>query len=155
MKSKTNLSILNNTGVRINPSIIVGESNGYVSGDILDANAVKELVGGSTSKNDFEDLQTQVDNISDSVDNISDSVNNIQSLISADPSDVDNAIDKFEEIVEFLDNIEPGSELYDIIISHIDNGQSGVIKHVEVMTQSQYDALQAKDPNTMYNIIEA
>lgn len=44
-KSKLlNTSILDNTRVRIQPNLIVGESNGYKSGDILDANAVVELV---------------------------------------------------------------------------------------------------------------
>ena len=41
IKSKLqNTTILDNTGTRVQPNVIVGEYNGYASGDILDANAV-------------------------------------------------------------------------------------------------------------------
>lgn len=43
-KNKTNLSVVNNIGVRVKPSIIVGEQGSYSSGDILDANAVEKVV---------------------------------------------------------------------------------------------------------------
>lgn len=44
MKTKTNISVLDNTGARTNASIIVGDYNGYTSGDILDANSTAKLV---------------------------------------------------------------------------------------------------------------
>lgn len=45
MKRKTNISVQDNTGVRVTSSLIVGQkSNGYKSGDILDANAVQEKI---------------------------------------------------------------------------------------------------------------
>lgn len=60
-KSKLlNTSILDNTRVRIQPNLIVGESNGYKSGDILDANAVVELVkkySGGSKDEDFADTK--------------------------------------------------------------------------------------------------
>jgi len=47
MKRKTNISVQDNHGIRITPNLIVGEKfNGYVSGDILDANSVADLVKG-------------------------------------------------------------------------------------------------------------
>jgi hypothetical protein len=90
---------------------------------------------------------------SSDISSLTNSVTNIQNLITADESSVDQAIDKFEEIVTFLNGIAPGSELYNIINSHIDNGSSGVIKHVEVLTQSEFNQLLTKDANTEYNII--
>lgn len=55
MKRKTNISVQDNLGIRITPNLIVGEKfNGYVSGDILDANSVADLVKGS------EDLEQYV-----------------------------------------------------------------------------------------------
>lgn len=39
MKSKTNISIVSNTGVRRKAEVIIGDSGKYSSGDILDANA--------------------------------------------------------------------------------------------------------------------
>ena len=48
-KSKSQISVINNAGYRRNADIIVGEPHGHTSGDILDANAVQELVGNSTS----------------------------------------------------------------------------------------------------------
>lgn len=58
MKRKTNISVQDNKGIRISPNMIVGETfNGYKSGDILDANAIIDLVksmidaaGGDVSK---------------------------------------------------------------------------------------------------------
>ena len=48
MKRKTNISVQDNRGLRVTPNLIVGEKfNGYVSGDILDANSVADLVKGS------------------------------------------------------------------------------------------------------------
>ena len=38
--NKTNLSVIDNTGARIQPRIVIGDSAGYKSGDILDANAM-------------------------------------------------------------------------------------------------------------------
>lgn len=50
MKSKTNISVLDNRGIRVNPSVIIGNTgNGYVSGDILDANAVYNVINGILS----------------------------------------------------------------------------------------------------------
>lgn len=56
IKSKLlNTSILNNLGQRIQPNVIVGDSNGFSSGDILDANAIVQALkdgtieGGSSS----------------------------------------------------------------------------------------------------------
>ena len=60
-KSKLlNTSILDNTRARIQPNLIVGESNGYKSGDILDANAVVELVkkySGNSNDEIFTDTK--------------------------------------------------------------------------------------------------
>ncbi len=44
MKQKTNISVKNNLGYYISPSIEIGGANGYVSGDLLDANATVKLV---------------------------------------------------------------------------------------------------------------
>ena len=44
MKSKTNISILDNVGLRRNATIEIGNAGSYESGLILDANAVEKLV---------------------------------------------------------------------------------------------------------------
>lgn len=41
-KSKTNISVVNNVGIRRNADVHIGDNGPYPSGDILDANAVKE-----------------------------------------------------------------------------------------------------------------
>lgn len=43
-KNKTNLSVVNAAGIRVNSNIIVGDQGSYSSGDILDANAVEQVV---------------------------------------------------------------------------------------------------------------
>jgi len=44
MKTKTNISVQDNTGARVISDMIVGEYNGFRSGDILDANATQQLI---------------------------------------------------------------------------------------------------------------
>lgn len=154
-KNKTNVSIVDNSGIRRKASIVIGGSGSHASGIILDANATEKLIEEKLGNKNVSDFNNDSGYLTNSdIEQLQNSVQNIQSLIDADESDIDLAIDKFEEIVEFLDGIEPGSELYTIIHNHIDNGTSGVIKHVEVLTQAQYDALTTKDANTEYNIIE-
>lgn len=132
----------------IKPTVVIGEGSN-AQGELLDSNAIEQLIPQKVS-----DLQNDANYItSDDISGLSNSVTNIQNLIAADEEDIDLAIDKFEEIVDFLDGIEPGSELYDIILSHVDSGQSQVVKHIEVLTQQQYEGLDTKDPNTEYNII--
>lgn len=149
---------MDNLGIRREVNIEVGASNGYASGDILDANATAELInnkidtvvdGASSTMDTLKEVETEISDLP----TIRTSIENIQSLISADSQDIDQAIDKFEEIVDFLSGIEPGSDLYNIILSHVDSGESGTVKHIEVLTQQQYEGLLTKDPNTEYNIV--
>lgn len=59
-KTTLNVSVKNNAGISIKPSVIVGDQGSYSSGDILDANAVEALinskitgvVGGATNAAD-------------------------------------------------------------------------------------------------------
>jgi len=158
MKSKTDISILDNLGLRRKADIEIGDNGSYESGLLVDANAVEKMIGervdavidgASSTMDTLKEVETEISDLP----TIRTSVQNIQALIDADSEDIDVAIDKFEEIVEFLDGIEPGSELYNIILSHVDSGNTGVVKHIEVLTQQQYADLATKDPNTEYNII--
>lgn len=158
MKHNTKISILDNLGIRRNATIEIGPNGSYESGTIMDANAIEKMVdgkvdtvidGASSTMDTLKEVETEISDLP----TIRTSIQNIQSLINADSEDIDEAIDKFEEIVEFLDGIEPGSELYNIILSHVDGGNTGVVKHIEVLTQQQYEELTTKDPNTEYNII--
>ena len=158
MKSKTDISILDNIGLRRKADIEIGDNGSYESGLLVDANAIEKMIGekvdtvidgASSTMDTLKEVETEISDLP----TIRTSIQNIQSLIDADSENIDEAIDKFEEIVEFLDGIEPGSELYTIIHSHIDNGSSGIVKHVEVLTQSEFNQLQVKDANTEYNII--
>lgn len=158
MKHNTKISILDNLGIRRNATIEIGPNGSYESGTIMDANAIEKMVdgkvdavidGASSTMDTLKEVETEISDLP----TIRTSIQNIQSLIDADSEDIDEAIDKFEEIVEFLDGIEPGSELYNIILSHVDSGNTGVVKHIEVLTQQQYEELTTKDPNTEYNII--
>lgn len=70
--SKTNLSVIDNTGTRVQPRIVVGESTdtGYKSGDILDANAVinemPDVDGLYESIDNHEERITALENGDDS-----------------------------------------------------------------------------------------
>lgn len=103
-------------------------------------------------------------------------VQNIQGLITRDPQELDTAIDKFEEIVDFLDNVESttlngilsnfvrSTDITDVIrsnditdvvrsssITNMVNSTS--VRNIVVLTQQQYTDLATKDPNTEYNIV--
>lgn len=139
MKQNTKISILDNLGIRRNATIEVGANGSFESGLLLDANATEKMIdkkvdnivdGASSTMGTLKEIETEISDLP----TIRTSIENMQSLISADSQDIDEAIDKFEEIVDFLDGIEPGSELYNIILSHVDSGQSQVVKHIEVLT---------------------
>lgn len=153
MRSKTDVSVLDNLGLRRKAEIEIGDSGSYESGLLMDANAIENMVDKKVEDSAGTALSPEVEAVISDLPTIKQSVENIQSLITADSQDIDDAIDKFEEIVDFLDGVEPGSELYNIILSHVDSGQSGTVKHIEVLTQQQYENLLTKDANTEYNII--
>lgn len=69
MKQKTNISVKNNLGYRVNVDMEVGENKGFSSGDILDANAtakliedkIGEVVGGASSSVDtLKEIETEL-----------------------------------------------------------------------------------------------
>ena len=71
-KTTLNVSVKNNTGIRVKPSVIVGNSGSYSSGDILDANAVETLinskitgvVGGATTAADtLKELEDKINQL--------------------------------------------------------------------------------------------
>lgn len=76
MKTKTNISVRNPLGYRTTSNMILGKAHGYQPGDILDANAVTELVyaiiagevfpDGITSE-DIQDGTILIEDLSDEV----------------------------------------------------------------------------------------
>lgn len=182
MKSKTNISVLDNRGIRVNPSVIIGNTgNGYVSGDILDANAVYDVIKGgddedqsdintlsqdlSGTKQDVTALQNAVSGIqgvigtptSETTNTVWENIESLNNLITAD--DPVGAIDKFDEITAFLANVSD-TTLNGILsnfatLNDIQNMvESNTVQNIVVLTQQQYDDLLTKDPNTEYNIID-
>jgi hypothetical protein len=174
-KSKlNNMSVLDNTGQRIIPNLIVGEPNGYSSGDILDANAAVQLIGsgGSTDLSDYAKksevtaVSGAVGQVQNDLQALSGSVSNIQGLISADENIQDEVINRYDEIVAFLNSIEDDSTLIGILdgfaakdaeYTNYDSSSYGVmsnsVRKVVTLSQTQYNALVSLDPNTEYNII--
>lgn len=138
----------------LDPSVIVkdGDNLKYLPGNILDANTVDGMVSDVDAKadgiqDDLDSYKARIGTNTDQTHTLAERVSGIEDLIE---SDVNGAIDKFNEIVDFLKGLDPDDPLIDIINSHI---QSDDIKHVVVLTQAQYDALATKDANTEYNII--
>jgi len=71
-KTTLNVSVKNNAGITIKPSVIVGEQGSYSSGDMLDANAVETLinqkianvVGGATNAADtLKEIEDKIDQL--------------------------------------------------------------------------------------------
>lgn len=69
MKQKTNISVKNNLGYHVTANMEIGPNKGYASGDILDANAVEQLVedkinslvgGATTSADTLKELEDKI-----------------------------------------------------------------------------------------------
>ena len=58
-KSKTNVSVVSNVGIRRNVNVHVGDNGSFPSGDILDANATKQLVDNVAVTGDYNDLKNK------------------------------------------------------------------------------------------------
>lgn len=61
--NKTNLSVIDNTGARIQPRIIIGDNAGYKSGDILDANAVTAEIENTVQYGKYRVLVNYDENV--------------------------------------------------------------------------------------------
>ena len=100
---KQNLSgvtLIDKKGVRVNPNIHLGESDGYISGDILDANAVQGTVNQAvqTAKEDIED---QITDLIGSAPEVLDTLAELADAIGDDPdffntinNELDQKVDK-------------------------------------------------------------
>lgn len=105
MKNKTNISVKNILGQKVTPSIELGHSEGYVSGDLLDANAtlalikqkIDEVINGASSAADtlkeIEDIIAQINN-------------NIATLDSKINQETQNRITACNEISSKLSTVE-------------------------------------------------
>lgn len=214
MKRKTNLSVLDNLGLRREVNILVGEkTTDYSSGDILDANSTKDLIttnvqpvisrvvvvenkvrgleeDPAAGHDDLQNLNAKLSTINDDINSVKIDITNqdktvqdlekdvtsLKNLISAD--DPVGAIDKFDEIVDFLNDVEDTtlnsilsnfvrsnniqdvvrtSDITDVVrTSDIsDTVKSNTVRNIITLTQSQYDALETKSSNVEYNIIES
>lgn len=80
-KNKTNLSVVNNAGIRVKPNILVGDSGSYSSGDILDANAVEKVV-----KDKINELVNGADDAMDTLKELADAIPEVPTSVS----DLDN-----------------------------------------------------------------
>lgn len=85
-----NLSAINNAGIRVIPNLVIGDSNKYLSGDILDANAVADVIEG---------IQQFHFEIYGSIEDITEPAGNVLYLIGP----VEAGADKYEEYV-YVDN---------------------------------------------------
>ena len=100
---KQNLSgvtLIDKKGVRVNPNIHLGESDGYISGDILDANAVQGTVNEAVqiAKEDIED---QITDLIGSAPEVLDTLAELADAIGDDPdffntinNELDQKVDK-------------------------------------------------------------
>ena len=99
---KQNLSgvtLIDKKGVRVNPNIHLGESDGYISGDILDANAVQGTVNQAvqTAKEDIED---QITDLIGSAPEVLDTLAELADAIGDDPDFFNNIHDELDQKVD-------------------------------------------------------
>lgn len=105
-KSKlTNVSVLDNTGARIVPSMVIGESAGYASGDILDANATNELVQSKIQEVDPE--------------GISEDIQELKTLLGTNTEDLTNAVDTYREVKDFLSDVQNDTPLPQLLAAKV------------------------------------
>lgn len=143
-KTKTNISVKDNTGARVEASVIVGNASGYVSGDILDANATSDLISGAVD--DIADqFDTIIGQLDDSIDAVSGRVTTIEDVLNLDQEEVTTAIDTFQEIVNFLANIDNDETLEGFLasiasqISACITSPSGTIATENIVNEADLD----------------
>lgn len=122
MKSKTNISIKDLRGVRVTPSIELGNNVGYSSGDLLDANATLELVtkkiielvnGADSSFDTLKELEDYVKQLNSYLQSLERKLNNLENTVNSldskyvTISNFNNTVNKLGEAIEELkDDIE-------------------------------------------------
>ena len=128
--SKTNLSVIDNTGTRVQPRIVVGEGGDYKSGDILDANAVMQEMpdvdGISETLDNYDERITALENSgSPSVVNILGNGTTISYSIT--PEDKSKVITSIRNGIPVIGRITVGySSVYQYCPIHlIDTGAGG------------------------------
>lgn len=84
------------------------------------------------------------------IDEMEQSLNNIIALIGTSEDELDDTIDKYIEIVNFLNGVEE-TTLNEILAKFV---RSQDVRQITVLTQNEYDMLPTKNNNTEYNIIE-
>ena len=99
---KQNLSgvtLIDKKGVRVNPNIHLGESDGYISGDILDANAVQGTVNEAVQIAK-EDLEDQITDLIGSAPEVLDTLAELADAIGDDPDFFNNIHDELDQKVD-------------------------------------------------------
>lgn len=121
---------------------------------------VDKIIGKGLSTNDFTDaLKSKLESLRNYDDtSLKNKINtletNFNTLLNSNP---DEAINSFNEIIAFLENIEDSSTLEGIIAgieTQIASINSTLAKQTPVIkvTQQQFDSIQDKDPNVLYYI---
>lgn len=143
-KTKTNISVKDNTGARVEASVIVGNASGYVSGDILDANATANLINEAVDNID-EAFDGAIGELDRAVEILGGQVATIEDVLNLDQEQVTTAIDTFQEIVAFLDNIDNDETLEGIVnsimtaISACITSPSGTIATENIVNEADLD----------------
>jgi len=106
-KSKTNVSVVDNVGIRRNIDIIVGKEGKYRSGDILDANATIKLIQ-ELSGNAVE-LESQLAQANATISEVRSALEHL----------IHDAPENMDELVEILNNTYTKDEV-DNKIAEID-----------------------------------
>ena len=110
-KSKTNVSVVSNAGIRRNVNVHIGDNGSFPSGDILDANATKQLVDNVAVTGDYNDLENKP-----TIPNIA--------VVSIEMEDVDTSTNPFtitnqDKISQICDLIDAGTMVFGIISSGV------------------------------------
>ena len=151
-KTKTNISVVNNVGIRRNADIHVGDGGPYPSGDILDANAtqeavnkaVNEVIGGAPETLDtLKEIAETIEGV-DGITGLVGDVQDLQNRVNDTPKTIINVL--YDELVELRDDAQlvpgqkyriidyetiinnhmlyyqTGGHRFDIIVTALDNG---------------------------------
>lgn len=106
-KSKTNVSVVDNVGIRRNIDIIVGNGGAYRSGDILDANATIKLI--QQLSGNAAELESQLAQANATISEVRSALEHL----------IHDAPENMDELVEILNNTYTKEEV-DNKIAEID-----------------------------------
>lgn len=148
MKSKTNISVKDIRGVRITPSIELGDNQEYTSGDILDANATLNLVkqkiddvinGASSAADTLKEIEDIIYTIDQRLTGHDNAINGISQSLNYANATANQALGVANGAASSIDSLKRDINGYDSRINSLGNTINELRSNITTVTDDVND----------------